>query len=82
MRRYDALMTSRERNKLIASEYSERNALIAEQYTSGAMQQDIADHHGISKARVGQILHALGIRGADGGLARRMAEREKRKAGK
>jgi len=60
----------------------DRNAHVAELYQAGHMMQDIADHYAISKARVQQILRKHGIRGADGGLARRLAERAKRKAGK
>jgi len=60
----------------------DRNAEITRLYVAGHMMQDIADHYAISKARVQQILAKLGIRGADGGLARRMAERAKRRSGK
>ena len=60
----------------------DRNATICRLYIAGHLMQDLADHYEISKARVQQILSAHGIRGADGGLARRMAERAKRRNGK
>ena len=62
--------------------YAKRNAAIRAQFTSGDPMQDVADRHNISKARVQQILKQMGLSAADGGLARRMAERKKRKAGK
>ena len=77
-------MTSRQyANRLRGMDSKDdRNAHVAELYRAGHMMQDIADHYSISKSRVQQILRKHGIRGADGGLARRLAERAKRKAGK